>query len=148
MALALIKQVIQGPNSWYCQSVPFGRVSLDARASTARATAMKNAKRNTGIALSYSTQLIPGVTSVTLDYSEDKYRDFDTLYSTTKKRIDKTSSIRASYLIGLQSFSVPNGEEPYVQFAAKYASANSNIANFKSCLVKRQLRFHNLFSRF
>ena len=110
---------------------PFGRVSLDARASTARATAMKNAKRNSGIALSYSTQLIPGVTSVTLDYSEDKYRDFDTLYSTTKKRIDKTTSIRASYLIGLQSFSVPNGEEPYVQFAAKYASANSNIANFK-----------------
>ena len=108
----------------------FGRLSLDARASTARATVMKNAKRNTGIALGYSTQLLPGVTSLTFDYAEDKYRDLDTLYSTTKKRADKTSSIRASYLIGLETFDAPNGQEAYVQFAAKYASAKSNIANF------------------
>ena len=91
---------------------------------------MKNAKTSNGVALSYSTQIIPGVTTIGVDYGEDKYRDFDTLYSTTKKRIDKTSSIRASYVLGLTSFGPPNGEEAFLQVSTKYASAKSNIANF------------------
>ena len=91
---------------------------------------MKNAKKSTGVALGYTTQIFPGVTSVTFDYNEDKYRAIDSLYSTTKKRVDKTSSVRASYLFGLETFGPPNGTEAYMQFAAKYASTKSNIANF------------------
>ena len=107
------------------------RLSLDARTSTSRATDMKNAKKSSGIALGVSTPYFPGVTSVTLDYAEDKYRAIDTLYSLTKKRIDKTSSIRASYLVGLETFGPPNGSEAYIQFSGKYASTKSNIANFE-----------------
>lgn len=110
---------------------PLGRLSLDARSSTARATAMKNAKKTNGIALGFSTQYFPGVTSITVDYAQDKYRAKDTLYSATKLRSDKTTSLRASYLLGLTSFAAPNGEEAYVQFSAKYASTKSNIANFQ-----------------
>lgn len=106
------------------------RLSLDARTSTSRATSMINAKKTNGVALGYSTQYFPGVTSVTFDYAEDKYRERDTLYSTTKTRADKTSSIRASYLFGLESFGPPNGQEAYMQIAGKYASTKSNIANF------------------
>ncbi|MGC6529458.1 MAG: tetratricopeptide repeat protein [Candidatus Puniceispirillaceae bacterium] len=107
-----------------------GRLSLDARTSTSRATLMKNAKKSNGVSLSYTTQIFRGVTSVTLDYATDKYRDFDTLYSSVKKRSDTISTIKASYLVGLETFGAPNGTEPYVQFAGKYSSAKSNIANF------------------
>lgn len=109
---------------------PIGRVSVDTRTTSSRATDMTNAKRANGIALTYSTQKLPGVTSVTLDYVHDKYRAKNSSYA-DKTRSDKTSSIRASYLIGLKSFQVPNGEEPYLQIAAKYASTKSNIANFQ-----------------
>ena len=107
-----------------------GNLSLDARAATGKATDMKNAKKTNGISMTYATQIIPGLTSVTLDYAEDKYRALDTIYSTTKKRKDKISTIRFSYMIGLSSLGAPNGTEPYVNFSGKYASAKSNIANF------------------
>ena len=109
----------------------FGRMSLDTRTSSGRATDMKNAKRSNGVSLTYTTQKLPGLTSVTLDYAQDNYRKIDTAYSTTKKRTDKTSTIRTSYLLGLSSFGPPNGEEAYVQVAAKYSSTDSNIANFE-----------------
>ena len=92
---------------------------------------MKNAKKSNGVALSLSSQYFPGVTSVALDYAEDKYRALDTAYSSTVKRVDRTASIRASYLIGLETFGPPNGNEAYMQLAAKYASAKSNISNFQ-----------------
>jgi hypothetical protein len=108
-----------------------GRLSLDARTSSSRATDMKNAKTSNGVALSLSSQYFPGVTSLALDYAQDKYRALDTVYSTTKKRADKTTSLRASYLFGLETFGPPNGNEAYMQLAAKYASTKSNIANFQ-----------------
>ena len=120
----------KGLTAGFAKSAANGRLSLDLRTSTSRATDMKNAKTSNGVALSYSTQIIPGVTTIAVDYGEDKYRDFDTLYSTTKKRIDKTSSVRASYVLGLTSFGPPNGEEAFLQVSTKYASAKSNIANF------------------
>ncbi|MGC6518182.1 MAG: tetratricopeptide repeat protein [Candidatus Puniceispirillaceae bacterium] len=121
----------KGLTAGIAKSYSFGRLSLDTRTSTARATAMKNAKRTNGVSVTYSTQLLPGVTSVTFDYAQDKYRAIDSLYSTTKKRADKISTIRANYLIGLESFGPPNGQEAYMTLAAKYASAKSNIANFQ-----------------
>ena len=108
-----------------------GRLSLDARASSGRATDMKNAKQSNGLALSLSSQYFPGVTSVTIDYAQDKYRALDTAYSATVKRVDRTASLRASYLFGLETFGPPNGNEAYMQLAAKYASAKSNISNFQ-----------------
>ena len=107
-----------------------GRLSLDLRSSTGRATDMKNAKKSRGATLGYSTQIFPGVTSISFDYAQDKYRALDTVYSTTKMRKDTISTLRLSYVLGLESFAAPNGTEPYMQFSAKYSSAKSNIANF------------------
>ena len=120
----------KGATAGIAKSMTLGRLSLDARHATSRAKVMTNAKKTNGIALGFSSQKLGGVASVTLDYAEDKYRAaFDGIYN-DKKRADKTSSVRASYLMGLETFSVPNGNEAYVQFAAKYGSTKSNIANF------------------
>ena len=107
-----------------------GRLSFDLRRSTARATDMKNAKKSVGATLGYSTQIFPGVTSISVDYAKDKYRALDTVYSTTKIRKDTISTLRLNYVLGLQSLAAPNGTEAYVQFAAKYSNSKSNIANF------------------
>ena len=72
----------------------------------------------------------PWRTSISFDYAQDKYRALDTVYSTTKMRKDTISTLRLSYVLGLESFAAPNGTEPYMQFSAKYSSAKSNIANF------------------
>lgn len=120
----------KGLTAGIAKAMEAGRLSLDARSSTSRATDMTNAKKTNGIALGFSTQKLGGVSSVTVDYAEDKYRaKLGSLYN-NKTRADKTSSIRASYLMGLETFGVPNGEEAYIQFAAKYASAKSNVANY------------------
>ena len=107
-----------------------GRLSFDVRNSTSRATDMKNAKKSTGATLAYSTQIFPGSTSISVDYARDKYRALDTVYSTTKMRKDTTSTLRLNYVLGLQSLAAPNGSEAFMQFAVKYSSAKSNIANF------------------
>ena len=112
------------------KSVSFGRFTLDTRSSTSRATQMKEAKKTNGVALGFSSTYIPGVTSVTFDYAEDKYRDIADPYSATKKRHDKISTVRLNYLMGLETLSAPNGDEAYLQFAVKYSQAKSNIANF------------------
>ena len=46
---------------------------------------MTNAKKTNGIALGFSTQKLGGVSSVTFDYAEDKYRAKLGLYTTTKR---------------------------------------------------------------
>lgn len=120
----------RGLTAGFAKVYDFGRLSLDGRTSTSRATIMKNAKKSNGVALSYTTQYFPGVTSLVLDYNQDKYRAIDDSYIVDALRKDTTSSIRASYLFGLTSFGPPNGEEAYMQIAGKYASTKSNIPNF------------------
>ena len=120
----------KGATAGIAKSMTLGRLSLDARHATSRAKVMTNAKKTNGIALGFSSQKLGGVASVTLDYAEDKYRAASSSIYNNKTRADKTSSVRASYLMGLETFSVPNGNEAYVQFAAKYGRTKSNIANF------------------
>ena len=120
---------IEGVSAGLAKIIGQGRLSLDTRYATSTTTEKQYGKTTNGITLGYSTQILPGLTSVSLDYATDKYKDSNTGVS-AKTRSDKTSSIRASYMIGLESFGAPNGSEAFLQIAAKYSSAKSNIENY------------------
>ena len=120
---------IEGLSAGIAKTLSNGRLSLDTRYNTSDMTEKQYGKVTKGVTIGYSTQALPGLTSISLDYAADKYKDENTGVS-TKTRDDKTSSIRASYLIGLESFGPPNGSEAFLQVAAKYSSTKSNIENY------------------
>lgn len=120
---------IEGLSAGIAKILSSGRLSLDTRYNTSDMTEKQYGKVTKGVTIGYSTQALPGLSSISLDYAADEYKDENTGVS-TKTRDDKTSSIRASYLLGLQSFGPPNGSEAFLQVAAKYSSTKSNIENY------------------
>ena len=98
--------------------------------STSRATVKKNSKRAHSAGLFASTNFFPGITTLTYDINHTDYDAPDNAYNINEERQDRTHTIGANYLIGLDSLNVPVGNEARVSVASKYGKTKSNIANF------------------
>lgn len=109
----------------------FGRYQLGStvKGSDSDARVKKNSKKTVGLSAFASTNIIPGISTLTYDITHTDHQDADTLYS-SEKRKDRRHSVSVSHVIGLSSLSVPVGNEPRISVNSNFGKTKSNIANF------------------